>query len=236
MRVVVFDVWGDFAHFRKFYTTTSPLSFPFPPPPTVAGLLGAIYGTSKLNGHLLINKYLEVFGYDKCKIAVRIINPIEKIRQSINLLDTKSSPNNFRTQIKTEFIRNPKYRLYVSHEDDEIMTNLEKKLKNHAPVYSVSLGLAYLLANFQYVDTFAGEPVRANDYEEISSIIPLSKIDDVDIERAEKIFREKIPVHMTPERVVKKYEFVVFNPDGKPLSVKSENILRLDNGEKIIFF
>ncbi|MFB3896899.1 MAG: CRISPR-associated protein Cas5, partial [bacterium] len=32
MKILVFDIWGDLGHFRKFYTTTSPLSFSFPPP------------------------------------------------------------------------------------------------------------------------------------------------------------------------------------------------------------
>lgn len=47
MKVLAFDIWADYAHFRKFYTTTSPLTFSFPPPPTIAGILGAIYGTEK---------------------------------------------------------------------------------------------------------------------------------------------------------------------------------------------
>jgi len=54
MKVLVFDLFGDFAHFRKYYTTTSPLTFSFPPPPTIAGILGAIYGASK-------EEYLDIF-------------------------------------------------------------------------------------------------------------------------------------------------------------------------------
>jgi len=38
METLVFDVKGDLGHFRKFYTTSSPLTFSFPPPPTVRGI------------------------------------------------------------------------------------------------------------------------------------------------------------------------------------------------------
>ena len=47
MKVLVFDIYGDLAHFRKFYTTSSPLTFPFPPPSTIKGMLGAIIGVDK---------------------------------------------------------------------------------------------------------------------------------------------------------------------------------------------
>ena len=42
--VLVFDIEGDMALFRKPYTTTSMVSYPFPPPTAVAGMLGAIVG------------------------------------------------------------------------------------------------------------------------------------------------------------------------------------------------
>lgn len=46
-KMLVFDVWGDYAHFRRFYTTTSPLSFPIPPRTALCGLIGAIIGLEK---------------------------------------------------------------------------------------------------------------------------------------------------------------------------------------------
>ena len=47
MKTLVFDIWADIGHFRKYYTTSSPLTFSFPSPPTIAGMLGAIIGSSK---------------------------------------------------------------------------------------------------------------------------------------------------------------------------------------------
>ena len=47
MKSLIFDIYGDFGHFKKYYTTSSPLTFSFPPPPTIKGMLGAIGGISK---------------------------------------------------------------------------------------------------------------------------------------------------------------------------------------------
>ena len=42
--VLIFDISSNIAMFRKPYTTTSLISYPFPPPTAVAGLLGAMTG------------------------------------------------------------------------------------------------------------------------------------------------------------------------------------------------
>ncbi|RMG82383.1 MAG: CRISPR-associated protein Cas5, partial [Bacteroidetes bacterium] len=46
-KLLVFDISGEYGHFRKFNTTTSPLTYSFPPLPALAGLLGAILGIER---------------------------------------------------------------------------------------------------------------------------------------------------------------------------------------------
>ncbi len=237
MQVIVFDLWGDLGHFRKFFTTSSPLTFAFPPPPTVAGILGAIYGTDKMQGFSIRNRYLEVFGYEKCRIAVRIMRPIEKIRLAINLLDTKESPNNFRTQVKTEFLKNPRYRLYVYHQDEKVRRQLEENLKNHAPVYTVSLGLANLLANFEYVGTLTGnEREGRGEAVAVHSVVPVEQTKGIVFEEGRKYFKEVVPVAMQPDRLVTQFTTVVYDPDGQTLTVRPHQWIELENGEHVLFF
>lgn len=240
MKLLVFDIWGDYAHFRKFYTTTSPLSFSFPPPPTVAGILGAIYGTNKDN-----NEYLDKFGYEKCKIAVRIMAPIKKERIGINFLETKGknlripmSDKNLqpRTQIRTEFIKNPKFRIYVYHKEKELFENLVEKIKNHETVYTVSLGLSELIANFSFVGLFDFENISDGKPVDLNSVFTIENLLEPKIEEGKKYFKDKIPIIMTQDRVVKKYDYVIFEPDGKTIKAKVKNYCKLENGENIVFF
>ena len=72
---IVFELWGDYAHFRKFYTTSSPLTYPFPPKPTIIGILSSILGFDKKN-----NEYLKHFEKDTFLIALQLINPVKKIK------------------------------------------------------------------------------------------------------------------------------------------------------------
>ena len=84
MKTLVFDICGDYGHFKKFYTTSSPLTFCFPPPPTVRGMLGAIIGVDKI-------EYLNIFSHKDCRIAIRILSPVKKTRIGINHINTKGN-------------------------------------------------------------------------------------------------------------------------------------------------
>ena len=47
MKCLVFDIKGDYGHFKKYYTTSSPLTFSIPPRTTVSGMIGALIGLDK---------------------------------------------------------------------------------------------------------------------------------------------------------------------------------------------
>ncbi len=239
MKVLVFDIWGDYGHFRKFYTTSSPLTFSFPPPFTIAGILGAIYGSGK-------DEYLKVFSMDRCKIALRIINPVKKVRMGINLINTKdghwtlysSQYHEPRTQILTEFLKNPCFRIYFAHEVPEVFERLEKLLKEHKCTYTVSLGLSELIADFKYVGVFDFEQKSGTELVEIHTPIKETNLREngIEIEMNKRYFKEKMPIKMNSERIIEKYDDVIFEPDGKTIKANVKEYYQLENGEIINFF
>jgi len=232
MRVVVFDIWGDYAHFRKFFTTSSPLTFSFPPPPTIAGILGAIYGTSKIT-----NQHLKIFGFDQCLMALRIIAPIKKVRMGLNLIDTKVGLQLKRhTQIRTEFVKNPHYRIYFHHKEPQVINHLIELLKNHQSVYTLALGLSELLANFQYIGTFEAEKLSPAEPLDIVTAIAENNLAELKIEPGKKYIKERLPIVMTPERVVEEYQEVIYETSGKPLKARVNTCWKLRSGEHITFF
>jgi len=242
MKILVFDIWGDYGHFRKFYTTTSPLTFSFPSPSTIAGILGAIYGTDKNT-----NEYLDVFGYNRCRLAIQILNPVKKVRIGLNLLETKGtnlklpmSDKNLapRTQIRTEFLKDPRFRIYVNHEDNIVFWKLTETIKRHKSIYTVSLGLSELLASFIYVGVYECEKITNGETAELSTPVTMDNLIEggLEIETGKKYFKEKMPIVMNQDRVVKRYDDVIFEPDGETIKAKVKNYYRLENGENITFF
>ena len=175
-RVLVFDVRGDYAHFRRGYTTTSPLTFPFPSRTTLAGLISAILGLPR-------DSYYKLFGKDNSAFALQILNPIRKIKITQNLIDTKTGfylwdNKGQRTQIPFEFIKKPKYRLYVWLEGEKF-EDLINLIRGHNSVYTPYLGISECIANFEIFGegVFEVEKKRVDGGEgvEIYSIIEKGK-------------------------------------------------------------
>jgi CRISPR-associated protein Cas5h len=234
---LIFDIWGDYAHFRKYYTTSSPLSFSIPPRSALIGLISAIIGIGK-------DEYLDIMRKEKAEIAIRIINPVHKIRMTQNLINTKggywipfkSSTHEPRTQIRFEYLKNPKYRIYFHHLDDEINSLLKSNLENHKSVYTPYLGISELIADFTFISKAdVSEVIPNTEFVDVHSVVPLDVVVKPDLlQPGRKYFKERIPCEMLPGRIVTEYREVLYEIDGKPIKAKVKNALKLNNDDVII--
>jgi len=220
---LVFDVWTEYARFRKFYNTTSPLTFSLPPRTTLCGLLGAIIGLDKTG-----NDYLRYFTLDQASIGVKIINPIKKTMIAQNLIHTKNAHGpgmnliTQRTQINFEFLKSPKYRIYFSHSDNDLYLKLKRNLEEHKSFYTPVLGLSENIADFKFIGEFDVLEKKSKDIIQINSAIPLSQItlnEGAEFDYEAEYFSERIPLELTTERIVTKYDDILFERNGKPISV-----------------
>ena len=237
MKPLVFDVFGDYGHFRKYYTTSSPLTFSFPPPPTVKGMLGAIAGIDK-------KEYLKVFSEENCKVAIRILNPIKKIRLGLNLINTKGNywipykakNHEARTQVKTEFVKDAAYRIYFMHKDNDLFEDIVEKIKNRRNVYTLSLGLSEMIADYKFIGVYEAEEIE-NAEVDILSVLPFQSIveDKIYFENGKKYFKEKIPAGMNEDRVVLSYEDVLYEVNGQSIKCHVKKCWEV-KGEHVIFF
>lgn len=232
--ILIFDVWGEYGHFRKYYTTTSPLTYSFPPRTAACGLIAAIIGIDK-------EEYLKHFTKEKANIAIRIINPVKKILMSENLVDTKVSPMmsriKQRTQIRFEFLYHPKYRIYLNHIDPKIMTKLETNLQHHQSYYTPCLGLSELVANFNFVNKVSVKQELPNSSKPIHSVIPKPLISSSIGSFADEgsYFTVTVPNEMLEDRTVNEYIDILYEANGSPISVKVNEYYSVSENENIIF-
>ncbi len=225
-QVLIFDVWGDYAHFRRFYTTTSPLTFPIPPRTALCGLIGAIIGLEKEN-----NEYLKYFTLDKASIGLKIDkgHPLKKIMIAENLIHTKNARGpgmnliDDRTRIRFEFLKDPKYRIYFYHIDNGIYQQLKENLINHKSVYTPCLGLSENIANFAFVGEFKAQSKTSRDYVQINSVLPIEKIaekEGINFNIEGRYFSIRVPIELNSDRVVTKYSDIFFERTGRPVEAK----------------
>jgi len=93
------------------------------------------------------------------------------------------------------------------------------------------------LADFKYVGLW--EVTEGHSAEgEIATVIPMSAIEDYGIrfEEGKRYLKERVSVDMNQQRVVERYEDVLFEAQGKPIYARTKVYWEVENGERIVFF
>ncbi|HCW03798.1 MAG TPA: type I-B CRISPR-associated protein Cas5 [Clostridium sp.] len=232
MKCLVFDIWGDYGHFRKFYTTSSPLTFSIPPRTTVCGIIAALIGLDK-------EEYLKYFTKDKCNIAIQLNKEVNKTRLSYNLINTKTaklySQIKDRTQVTFELLQDPSYRIYINHLDNEIYSKIKSYLEANKNYYTLSMGLSQFIAEFRYVKEIDLEyKDNSNEFVYINTAIAFDEDMEIQFEEGKEYFKDTMPNEMNEDRVVQEYKKVLFERNGLPISCKC-NYYSGNEGEKLVF-
>jgi CRISPR-associated protein Cas5h len=234
MRTLVFDIHGPYAHFRKYYAPVSPVTYPFPPPPTVLGIVGAVCGYGK-------TEYHERVGWRTARISVRLLHPVRKYRTGLNLINTKEADRYFRprganprSQIPWEFLKNAAFRIYLAEGKTETMHRLKELLKTGKTHYTTSLGLAQCLADVKFVGDFTAAPVP-DGWLQVASVVPEDTVQEIRYFPGRRYERFRIPCRMDASRVVHNYREVVVDEEAGSIEAKTDQAFEV-NGEVVLFF
>jgi CRISPR-associated protein Cas5h len=202
MEALVFEVFGSLGHFRKFYTTSSALTYPFPPPTVLRGLIGAIIGLER-------EEYLK--HTKDLRFAVQILSPVKTLTISVNFINTKSKSRRFepslrasekeneqaRTQVIQQLVKNPRYKIFVLG-DGNVFETLRERLELRKFFYTPVLGTSEHIAEIEYVGAFEVKELE-NVEGKCYSVCPLELLEDLRITSI-KIGKELIPYRMEEDR------------------------------------
>jgi len=248
--VLIFDISGEYGHFRKYNTTTSPLTYSIPTRTAIAGILGAILGMEREIRDGIYpdgaKPVQEFFSKEKSDIAVQIILPVKKENIGFNLINTKNFASYFdltksaHTQIEFELVKDVHYRIFLAMEDkvkfDELCERIAQKRHHFTPY----LGLAQFTAQIIFVQTAHAEIMRGNSaFTEIITAINMSKLtgeNPIKFERKEYFYSvNNMPIEMDKNREVQEYSEVLIEKNGKPALVKIDEYVRIENIGNILF-
>jgi CRISPR-associated protein Cas5h len=231
-KVLVFDIYGEYAHFRKYFTNMSPTTFLLPPRTVIAGIIGAIIGIDKS-----VNP--ENFTLAKSFISVKLNKEVNKVVIQINGVKASSisalaMPLGPKRQINYEFVKNPIYRIYFSHNDINLYQKLKSMLEQHQSTYSISLGSAQCLANYDYIGEFDIKETQSSDFVSIESVISIDNLNEIDFTHNNKVQKSMMPNEMLNDRTVSKYEEFIYSITGEPLRAKVKKQYSIDKLGEII--
>lgn len=246
--ILIFDISGEYGHFRKYNTTTSPLTYSIPTRTAIAGMLGAILGMEREirdgvypEGAIPVQEF---FSKNNAGIAIQILNPVKKVNIGFNLINTKTSFYDLtkagRTQIEFELLKNPKYRVFLGMNDNKKFEELTKRIKKKNHNFTPYFGLSQFTADIEFVDLTEFKLIENNnaDLIEIITAVNLSQTfpeNPVEFDYSAMYAANNTPIEMNKNREVQEYSEVLIEKNGKPIKAKVKKFYTVSKYGNIAF-
>ncbi len=215
-KLLVFDLTGKFACWKKFYSNSSSFTYEVPTRTQLVGILASILEMPK-------DSYYEKLSSENCKVSL-ILN--SNLKKKFHCLNYFSQPNKRKyTQVRLEVLsptnfsnEEINYRIYVYLKDKKLFNILIDKVKNKSLGYGISLGQQQFKGDIKFVGLVKDIKV-INNCNKINSICNLKNIEGEEPIQNAKIITEKMPLDFA------------FNGDANDLDVNILNreLLKMGN-------
>lgn len=229
--VLVFDLTGPMAHFRKYYTNTSALTYGFPPRTVLMGIVAAVLGWER-------DTYYETLDRGRFAVAVKV--PGRRLMQTVNYLRTKKEdllelrrlgrvPG---TQTPLEFLlpagEHPalRFRVFFTHPDKELLGEVARRLRVGRSFYPLYLGLTECPASVMFVaqvDPGSYEVLPPHGAVTLTTVLNAALLQDIVLEgpaAPRRLVRERAPHSFGPGRTLKPPVSVIYEAGGRPFAVR----------------
>lgn len=248
--ILIFDISSEYGHFRKYNTTTSPLTYSIPTRTAIAGIMGAVLGIDRETFDGIFPEGIipvqELFSKKNSDIAVQIIHPVKKENVAMNLVNTKTSFYNLtkagRTQIEFELLRDPKFRIFFSMNGNNrtVFDELTQRIKFKRHHFSPYLGLAQFTATIDFVGISKAVLYinKTNNFIQIITAVNLSHLQEknpVEFDYSAMYSANNMPIEMNRIREVSEYSEVLIEKNGNSIKAKPFKYYFIENHGNILF-
>lgn len=237
-KTLIFDIKGPMAHFRKYYTNSSSLSYLFPPRTVVIGLIAGLLGIpSEKHTKVMEDTYYEKFSEKRCFVTISLRTKIKRIMQTVNYLATDNFPKTpyklllkmiageiGPTQIPLEILvpeNNGEiiYRIYFYHTDSKMYAELRNRLEAKKYIFPPYMGITEFLASIDYIDE--GKVSKNPNWEvKLNSVCKLKEVELCFTGEDLQYIAEKMPTGFSNDRTPKEPCVYVCEIKSKVTNIK----------------
>lgn len=231
--IIHFQLEGKFAHFRKYYTNNTALSFTLPPRTTIMGIVAAMLGFEK-------DTYYKKLNSENMAISVGLGSSIKKSFHRLNLLMIKGM-GDFRGKlgrVQTPFeiimphdikCQSVIYDIFIATKNDQsnIALQLKEVLKKNNPVFNLAFGIANFHAsikNYTVVEHTKYSTLNSENKNILfDSCVPSESINSIssDYENNFHIEEEHYPCDFVDDfnRELSRMQRLLYSTNANPISV-----------------
>ncbi len=241
---------GKLAHWRKFYTNSSSLTYYLPTRTNITGLIASVLEMER-------DSYYGEFNRENLKVGIALKSDV---RKNIFVMNYRSTKDRLKkmfegyTQIKFEvlmpedLVGHVSYRVFLASENPEVVSQLrelQKKVENRKLGYGVYLGKRPFMGTLEIVSGL--EETRLERKNNVQLVETLTKVEDIDglldlRNKSKKYIKDVIPLDFNEEREILGTSEVVYELRNGKLELenggkfKNTYLIRFSGFEKNITF
>lgn len=224
--LVTFDLVGPMAHFRKFYTNSSSLSYKIPPRTVLTGILAALLGRER-------DSYYDDLSMEHARIGVSLETPVRSYMQTVNYLFTKNEGWDGcrgHTQIPVEFVlpscplKLIRYKVHFAHVNEEFTQELAEQLLASRYKYPIYLGLSECPAWIESPKLYENNELQifpsSGERFFIKTALAISRLSgDLKLREGIRLYKDRMPFDLYSDRQIKAVDDVIWEENGRALEV-----------------
>lgn len=230
-QILSFSLKGQAAHFKKFYSNKSSLTYKIPPRTVLMGIIASILKYSR-------DEYYELLSPDKAKFGVKIVNGGSTHFECMNYLKEGGGHTQVRLQLLLAEKKNLEFKVYFTHQNNDLLKKLAEKIKNNKLGYGVYLGQRQFKASVKYEGLFEIQKKLEKYKGQISTLTYKDNIDKLAVEDSSRLILDKMTMafsKMETGRAPKLMEEVCYEESGNKINGDFKEVFKV-NDEYLSFF
>lgn len=220
-QVLVFSVKGSLAHFRQPDTTTTHATYPFPPRPTIHGLLASVLGIS------FDDKAGAPFLDEEHFVGLSLLNPVRTVCAQLSMHGkgfTGGGGDSFNRLTTIELVVSPHYLVYYT---GSRLGELAERIRKGQSVYHTYLGSAFCLTFPVFHGLYPAQDAALGEEEPFTCacVVPQGVVREVLVEPGGNYaVARALPYRHVGDRFFEQTFNVIYEVNGKPLKIKVRKV------------
>lgn len=230
-KVLVYNIKGKTAHFKKYYSNKSSLTYKVPSRTVLMGMVASILKYSR-------DSYYDIFSTEKAKFGIKIEKPGSTHFECMNYLKEGGGHTQVRLQLLLPKEDKLEYKVYFTHENNKIMSKLENKIKNNKLGYGLFFGQRQFRADLDFKYVINDLNIKRNYRGEVSTLTYKNNIKDFEIDNEIELTVDNMPISFKKSkkgREPQSIKEVCYEENGDTIKGNFKEILKT-NRENISFF
>jgi CRISPR-associated protein Cas5h len=227
MKGLIFNIEGNWGHFRKPETNNNPLTHDFITKTALVGLIGAVLGKNRYEMNDLFPILTDGLIY-----GVQILNDVKKFSYGFTSWGVKGSspkPAKYQVRKRMEIIKDPNYKIALAVKNNDAEKYFDEfvfALKNNIAKYTPVFGIHNCPANLDSQSVSEGNFIeKESDDFEISSFVALNYQELTKISQTKHfhIGIDRIPTYQKDfYNPLDKYVTVAYPSNGETVKAKGK--------------